>query len=100
MTRISPDVHMHPCHVNCHANVKDHALLCGTGSESLVVLHAYILPHPMNVVNIASACAQAEEAPHRGETRPEMRAREGFRFWVKIDYCGKMWKPIHSNSSI
>ena len=56
-----------PCCADHPSNVKDHALLCGTGSESLVVLHAYILPHPMNVVNIASACAQAEEAPHRGK---------------------------------
>ena len=30
-----------------------------------------------------------------GETRPEIRAREGVRFWVELDYCGKMWEPIH-----
>lgn len=29
-----------------------------------------------------------------------MRAREGFRFWGQIDYCGKMWKPLHYTPSI
>ena len=35
----------------------------------------------------------------QGETRPEIRAREGFRFWGELYCCGKMWEPIHSNPS-
>lgn len=85
---ISRPVNMLPCHADCPPNFKYHGLLRGTGSESLVALHDYILPHSMNPVNITLLHAQIEWPPHRGKLAQRSARERSLDFGGRFGYVG------------
>lgn len=80
---------MFTCYVNCHANFKDHALLCRTGSESLVALHVYILPQHGPAVNITLPHALAKKATPRGKHVQKSARERGLDFGGRLIIVGR-----------
>lgn len=99
MARISPDVHMRPCHVNCHANVKYHAPSYADRLRKVVALHVYILPQHGPAVNITLPHAQVEYTPTGKHAQKSARER-GLRFWVELGLLWKMWNHFTKYPSI
>ena len=106
MARIPPDVHMHPCHVNCHANFKYHdSVTCdkitwslpmsrfymGTATGHLFMPCAYIIPFHVPAVNIALPHAYVPMAPPRGKHARKFARERGLDFGgscIVVGRCG------------